>query len=439
MNRWQPRQAFLATLTLVVACGIDDPLDPDDLEPRAPVATLLGAVSGNDQTGGAGQELPAPLVIRVVDQFGDPAAGVEVVWSVVTGGGSVAPVSTTTDEEGRASTEWTLGGTPGEQTMQATTTPATTTATFRATATAGTPASIQVTPDTLRFDALGDTARIAVTAQDQFGNEIAEPEVSWSSAQPERASVNAAGLVTATGNGTTRVVASFDDDAADTVVVIVAQAPAQLELQPAADTLIGAGDSVALRARVFDANGRAITAATVAWSSSDSSVATVSSSGVVTAVDSGSALIVAASDSVSDTTTITVLIPAAVEVTPAADTLAAVRDTLRLRATVTEADGDTIEGARVRWVSLDTLIARVDPYGRVTARDTGSARIVASVGSLADTATVEVAPPPPPAPRRLEGRAAARPAVGLPAPARPVSGARRSGDGRRDARRTRPR
>ncbi len=36
--------------------------------------------------------------------------------------------------------------------------------------------------------------------------------------------------------------------------------------------------------------------------------------------------------------------------------------------------GDTMERAPVSWTSLDTDVASVDPYGRVTALDTGSAR-----------------------------------------------------------------
>jgi uncharacterized protein YjdB len=88
-----------------------------------------------------------------------------------------------------------------------------------------------------------------------------------------------------------------------------------------------------------------------------------------------------------------VRIPASISLTPAADTLAQLGDTLRLTATVIDAAGDPIADAPVTWASLDTLLARVDRYGRVTARDTGSARIVASSGAFADTAIVVVAPP----------------------------------------------
>ena len=386
------RIAALVLATLALACAPDDPFDPDDFDVPVPTPTLLAVASGNAQTGGAGAELAERLRVRVLDQFGDPVQGVTVTFAVVSGGGAVFPQTTTTDDDGVASTEWILGGTLGTQEVQATTNPASTLARFTATATAGSAASIQLGNDTLRFDALGDTARVVVTASDEFGNPIGIPVVTWTSDNPNRASVNGAGLVTATGNGTTRVIAS-NGDAADTVVVVVAQTAAELLLEPAVDTLIGAGDTTTLRARVFDPNGRLMTGATVTWSSTDEAVATVSSGGVVTAVADGTATIIAASTTVADSTTIVVRIPASISLTPAADTLAQLGDTLRLAATVSDANGAAIAGAPVVWASLDTLLAGVDRYGRVSARDTGNARIVATSGGFADTAIVSIAPP----------------------------------------------
>ena len=416
------RHSALLLVPLALACGPDDPFDPNDFDVPDPAPTLLAALSGGGQTGGAGAELPAPIRVQVLDQFGQPVDGVSVTFSAISGGGSFSPVVVTTNTEGIAASEWTLGGTLGLQEAQATTDPTTTVARFTATAVAGAPATIQLGTDTLRFDALGDTARVSVTASDAFGNPIATPQVTWTSDNPNRASVNGGGLVTATGNGTTRVIASAGGTA-DTVVVIVAQVAADVLLEPAIDTLIGAGDSVALRARVFDPNGRAMSA-TVAYSSSATGVATVSATGVVTAVDSGTTTIIATAGAVADSTTIVVRIPAGIVVTPAADTAAAVGDTLRLTATVTDAEGDPIPGASVAWASLDTLLARVDRYGRVTARDTGNARIVATSFGFADTAIVSVAPPSPAPPRVRPASALRAPredgdvAPGSPAPAR---------------------
>ena len=388
-----PKALLALTLTLA-ACGLTDPVEPGDLELPTPQATVLAPVSGDDQVGGAGAELASPLRVRVLDQFGDPVEGIDVTFAVVAGGGSVAPVVSATNEDGFASAEWTLGGTLGEQQVSATTAPATTSVSFSATAIAGSPGSITIGLDTIEFGALGDTIRVFATAADAFGNAIAMPALTWSSDHPNRASVNGGGLVTATGPGTTRVIAS-SDGVADTVVVVVTQIPATVLVEPAVDTLIGTADSATLRARVFDGNGRVIAGAAIAWSSTEPAVATVGATGVVDAVAGGTTTIVAAHGTLADSATIVVREPAALTVTPAADSIATVGATATLAAVVTDANGDAIAGAPVQWASLDTLIARVDAYGRVTARDTGNARIVATLGALADTAIVSVAPPAP--------------------------------------------
>ena len=63
-----------------------------------------------------------------------------------------------------------------------------------------------------------------------------------------------------------------------------------------------------LDAEVFDQNGRLMTGVSVAWSSSDTSVATVAASGVVTAVDNGMATITATAGNLTATATIIVVL-----------------------------------------------------------------------------------------------------------------------------------
>jgi hypothetical protein len=81
----------------------------------APAA--LVSVSGDGQTGQAGIPLPAPLVVRVEDAFGNPVPGAEVTWEAETG--SVEPGSGISGEEGLVSTVWTPGGALGLRTTGA--------------------------------------------------------------------------------------------------------------------------------------------------------------------------------------------------------------------------------------------------------------------------------------------------------------------------------
>ena len=66
-------------------------------------------VSGDGQEGPTGQLLPEPLVVRVEDQGGTGVAGVEVTFTPGSESGSVSEGSVTTDADGMAATDWTLG------------------------------------------------------------------------------------------------------------------------------------------------------------------------------------------------------------------------------------------------------------------------------------------------------------------------------------------
>jgi PKD repeat protein len=82
-------------------------------------AAGLSIVSGNEQTGQAGTELPGDLVVRLVDAAGNGVPGAAVTWVVGTGGGRVSPENTVTDEAGRTSSRLTLGPNPGENRVDA--------------------------------------------------------------------------------------------------------------------------------------------------------------------------------------------------------------------------------------------------------------------------------------------------------------------------------
>ena len=79
----------------------------------AGAATLLEAVSGDGQTAIVGTALAEPLVVRVRDDAGNPVADLAVAWVVGDGGGTLSPATSLTDQDGLASTRWTVGASPG--------------------------------------------------------------------------------------------------------------------------------------------------------------------------------------------------------------------------------------------------------------------------------------------------------------------------------------
>lgn len=107
---FRPVRCLPALLMLAAACS--DSTDPDG------TAVSLAAVDGNDQAGEVSTALPAPLRVVVRDAAGNPVAGVDVDWSVVSGGGSVAEGGAT-GADGIASATFTLGPDEGAQQARA--------------------------------------------------------------------------------------------------------------------------------------------------------------------------------------------------------------------------------------------------------------------------------------------------------------------------------
>ncbi|HEU0077673.1 MAG TPA: Ig-like domain-containing protein, partial [Longimicrobiaceae bacterium] len=85
---------------------------------RAGPPARLEKLAGDAQQGTAASQLPLPLVVRVVDAFGNPLAGASVSWRC-TSGGSHAPGASVTDVAGEARVTWLLGPGAGEQGMEA--------------------------------------------------------------------------------------------------------------------------------------------------------------------------------------------------------------------------------------------------------------------------------------------------------------------------------
>ena len=140
---------------------------PEEEEPE-PDAVVI--VSGNGQTGPAGDALGAPYRVRVVDAEGDPVPGVSVTWAIVSGGGSVSPGSSTTTSGGEASATHTLGTGTGAQSVRATVS-GLTPVTFTATAVAGSASVLVFTVQPSDADeGVAITPAVEVMARDEHGN-----------------------------------------------------------------------------------------------------------------------------------------------------------------------------------------------------------------------------------------------------------------------------
>jgi adhesin/invasin len=157
--------------------------DPITVASGAPMRIAVAA--GDGQTAAVGTAVTTRPRVLVTDAQGNPCPGVTVVFTVVSGGGSVTGGTVVTDDAGMAAVGgWTLGTRPGSNTLRARGNgmPPGQRATFRATAVAGPGVRYSVT--TSSQDPLagtGVTIRAALT--DSYGNAVATPgvTVTWSS------------------------------------------------------------------------------------------------------------------------------------------------------------------------------------------------------------------------------------------------------------------
>lgn len=119
--------AMIALAVGIPACSSDGGTGPE------PAPAAMAVASGNNQTGFVGTVLAQPLVVRVEDETGSALAGATVAWTVVSGGGTVAPATSTTGADGQAQSRLTLGPNAGANQVRASVTGTPLQVTFTAT------------------------------------------------------------------------------------------------------------------------------------------------------------------------------------------------------------------------------------------------------------------------------------------------------------------
>src|SRR5438876_631796 len=198
------------------------------------------------------------------------------------------------------------------------------------------------------------------------------------------------------------------DAAAVASVVVGVSVPVVGELAPASgapDTTVASvtispatgsirvGQTLQLTATPKDLAGGTLTGRTVMWTSSNTSVATVSGSGMVAGVTAGSAMITATSEGKSSTAALTVTtVPvASLAISPTTATLR-VGQTLQLTATPKDSAGGTLTGRMVTWTSSNTSGATISASGLVAGVAAGSATITATSEGKTSTAALTVTP-----------------------------------------------
>jgi len=362
------RCAFLGFVAILAACSGGSTTPPP---PPATVASVV--VTPGTLTLVVGQN--GTLAATALSASGTAIAGKTASWS------SSTPAVATVSNEGVVTAV-----TPGSSTVTATIDGKTGSASV--TVVPPPVASVTVSPATLNLD-VGAYATLTATVRDASGAPIPGKSVSWLSSNPAVVTVNPAGTVTAFAEGTAQVTASVDGVSGSatltvhTVVGSVVVSPAAAALQ--------VGSTVQLAAVPQSSDGTPLPDRPVTWSSSNPVIATVSTTGLVTAQGIGSATISASSEGKTGTAAITVSpVPvASVTVAPASQSLPA-GNSVQLTATAFDSVGNALAGRSLTWTSGNPAVALVSTAGLVTAVAPGQAVVTATSEGKSGSATITV-------------------------------------------------
>src|SRR5437773_137504 len=253
-------------------------------------------------------------------------------------------------------------------------------------------ASVTVSPASASVPA-GQTAQLTATPKDVNGNPLSGRVITWASSNTAVATVSSSGLVTGKVAGSATITATSEGQSGTASVTVTAVPVASVTVTPASAS-VNEGNTVQLTATPKDVNGNPLSGRVVTWASSNTSVATVSSSGLVTGKVAGSATITATSEGQSGTSAITVAhVPAAsVTVSPSSASVPA-GSALQLTATPKDAAGNPLSGRTIAWSSSNTAVATVSSSGLVSGVVAGSATITAMSEGQSGTAAITVTPP----------------------------------------------
>ena len=249
---------------------------------------------------------------------------------------------------------------------------------------------------------VGDTFQSVLSARDFDDDPIVPvpPTFLWSSSDTSALSVSATGLISARKPGFAVIRAEQLGSLRTATVVNVnvrTPIPASMFVSLASGaTPLLVGDSTQANAIVRDSAGRVIAGVTPFWESSDPAIASVSATGVVTALRPGGAIAIIGtlfSGRLRAFAPLTVSSRPVASITLNVTAATLIQDSLvTLTPTLRDSRGSIVTGRTVTWSTSASDVATVTSNGVVAAIGTGAATLTATVDEARAIATVTVLP-----------------------------------------------
>jgi uncharacterized protein YjdB len=234
--------------------------------------------------------------------------------------------------------------------------------------------------------AIGERVQLTARAFDADGQVITGRAFAWESDNAAVATVSDDGMVTAVAAGEVTIYATTGMVAGGTFLTVREDEPvpvAWIDVHPSGTVVLAVGATFELTATAYDANGQPLAGRPLTWSSGSTQVATVSASGVVTAVGPGDAWIAVECEGLLDE--MVVRVPDVVDPPVAVDSVVLdyielalpAGESMQLVAYPLDAQGQPL-ARPVTWSSNNPAYVSVDADGVVTAHEVGGADITAT-------------------------------------------------------------
>lgn len=147
-----------------------------------PASARVVPVAGHGATATVGAALADSIAVRVELASGDPIPGAAVTWEVTGGGGSISPMTSTTQADGVARARLTLGTAAGTHVVTASV-PNLTPAAIAVTGTPDVPSVVMKTGGDAQTAVVAEALPepLTIRVADQYGNAVPNVAVTWAS------------------------------------------------------------------------------------------------------------------------------------------------------------------------------------------------------------------------------------------------------------------
>ena len=247
--------------------------------------------------------------------------------------------------------------------------------------------SVAVTPSSPHNLAVGSTQQFtAIGTYVNSSTANISSEVTWVSSDTTVATISSTGLATGVAIGNTNITATLFGVASAAIrIAVVKSTLSSIAVTPANPENLELGSSLQFKAiGTYSDNSAQDITSQVIWTSSDTTVATISSVGLATAVAVGSTNITAALSGITSASALLLVAKlSSIAVTPSSPGNLVVGSKQRFIAVGTYEDGSTADiSSQVTWTSSDTTVATISSVGLATGIADGNTNITAAMSGI---------------------------------------------------------